>query len=374
VVFLGAGLLNYSYAFEISSSRFSYFKGKSCKNVFNSPKMNSIDPLLLTLSGTQWPTDVVRDGLKVMELNSKNFGVPPEKNEHEMTNGFESFQKTKENLESLEKLIETNNPALIVLIEVYNKETMVSFDKEFLKDKYEEILIEGNDGRSVDLGLWVRKDLPIEIEIHTHKNLVNSATNHLIFSRDLPTYIIREKRDGTVAKNPFLILQGTHYKSQRGDDPKDPGSDLKRREQSDATAELIVQYERMYPKTPIAVVGDFNNEMRANRSPEFSALRILPMHDAFDVAPDTVPESERVTHYFFPKGEPVKTSQMDTMLINDEGVNKKVLKSAKVLHHLTASGEEIPSPNTFRQREKQLSDHKPTLYIFDLENLLAEDP
>jgi len=328
--------------------------------------------LKLQLKGITWPKDIIEEGFKILELNALNFGVPPGKESHRIKDAFENFFKPKRDLDSFTRLLSKHKPAMIVLIEVFDKKTMTDYDYEFLHDQYEEVLIEGNDGRGIDIGLWVRKDLPIDLEIHSHKNLIDSQTGQLVYSRDFPTYILSEKNDqfNTQNKNPFLIVEATHNKSQRGDE-KDPTSSGKRTEQFEASSDITSEYEKLYPDTPIIMTGDFNIDVKKMATPELNSLKKIGMVDAFESTTDSTPLSERDTHYFFDHDGNLSKSQLDTMLINIVAYTNKIIKSAKVLFHIQPNGEDFPPPTTFKERELQPSDHRPNLFILDLEKLIS---
>ena len=221
-------------------------------------------------------------------------------------------------------------------------------------------MIEGNDPRGIDVALLVRKDLPLEIKAKSHKNLVDSTTGTLVFSRDLPAYSIYEKGNS----EPLLTIFGTHFKSQRDSDG-DPRSVKKRTLQVQAASLIISDYEKQFPNVPILISGDFNNDVRTAK--EFDSLKEIGLRDAFDISTGlTVPMENRGTHFYFGGNGEATVSQLDANFFNKVAILQKIVKSAQILSFINENGDDYPVPNTYKERERLPSDHRATLLILDL--------
>lgn len=256
---------------------------------------------------------------------------------------------------------------VILLQEVESKRDLDLFMKEqgdVLQRDYHALLIEGNDGRGIDVAMLVRKDLGLELDYVSHKNMRNEnelyPDRDKAFSRDATAMIARIP--GT--QKPLFIVINTHSKSKRTDHELDPESYSLREAQGHALTDLKLYYEEKYPGVPIIMGGDFN--ANPNTSSEYIPLRTVGgMKDTMDVSPNPVSAAsdDRVTHTFHPldpatKRElPAHKDQMDALLVNDAGAG--LVTGANVhKYYDEATGEYLPSPDRFSQRKKQPSDHR----------------
>ena len=333
----------------------------------NKQKNNSVvtfERLRKVLPATVWPK-IGKDQTSFLQLNLKNLisrelALKMKDGKKIADSGYSEYAKPLEQLQGIAQLIKKNKPMIILGIEIENMKILADFDRQFIEDQYEEFLIDGNDERGIDVGLLVRKDLPLEIDVESHKNLVVTATGELVFSRDLPSYTIREKG----FSKPLLTIYGTHFKSQRNSNG-DPRSVKKRTQQAKAASLIILDYQRQFPEDRIMISGDFNNDLRF--AEDFSDLKKLGLKDAFDISTgETVPFKERGTQFFFNGRGEATISQLDATLFNDVAVKQKIVKSARILNFLDKDGNEYPIPRTYNEREEMPSDHRPTLIIMDL--------
>lgn len=267
-------------------------------------------------------------------------------------NGMEGKdQKTEEQREGLARVIRTSDPDIMTWVEVENQKAAQLFSDKYLDGKYQVYLIDGNDGRGIDVAVLVKKDLPFEVEYRTMKDLYEGdpSQGEKVYSRDLPIAVFRPLEAGK-AMAPQFVLMSTHFKSQRGDD----GSFSKREQQARATAEVEKNLRmELGENVPIMLVGDYNNEVSS--SPEFEAIRQVGFKDAFDLSPSPIPKDRRGTHYYFPKDGPPEFNQLDGFLISGRGPFQVV--SASILPHLDSSGRPLPAPRSYKERETRPSDH-----------------
>lgn len=315
------------------------------------------------LEGTTWP-EGSKENFSFMEFNVLNMidhedAMKMDDGAKFVASGYKYYAKPLAQLQGVSRVFNKYRPMLAFCVEIGSVKVMKDYDQEFLGNQYEEFLIEGNDPRGVDVGLMLRKDLPLEVEVHSHKNLTNDESGNLVFSRDLPAYILREK--GTA--KPLMIIFGTHFKSQRSSNGDSRGF-KKRSLQAKAASLIIEDYEKEFPGVPIILTGDFNNDIR--RAPEFEPLKQMGMVDSFDLAKDTVEKNRRGTHFFFPREGNPSISQLDAILLNQVAAQKQMVKEAKVLSHIDPEGNAYPPPQSYQERETRASDHLPIMSIFDL--------
>jgi len=108
------------------------------------------------------------------------------------------------------------------------------------------MLIDGNDERGIDVGLYTKTHYPIE-SIVSH---VDDSNGHgRIFSRDCPEYLVRTPGGATV-----LVLVN-HLKSKIGS----PATSNARRKEQARRVRQIYEQRRAEGVSRIAVVGDFND-------------------------------------------------------------------------------------------------------------------
>lgn len=357
ILFLSLSLFSSAYAIP----GFSY--KKSCQQTLNG-NSSPLEILKRSLPGSSWP-ESSKSNFTFMEFNVLNMIDHVDAGKMQdggkfIANGHGGFAKPLAQLEGIARVFKKHKPLLAFCVEIGSVKVLKDYDQEFLGNQYEEFSIEGNDPRGVDVGLLLRKDLPLDVEVQSHKNLIDETTGQLVFSRDLPVYILREKG----SDSPLLIVFGTHFKSQRSTDG-DPLGMRKRTLQAKAASLIIADYEQRYPGVPMILTGDFNNDVR--RAAEFAPLRNIGLVDSFDLAADTVPPQDRGTHFYFPRKGPSSVNQLDSIMLNKAAAQKVKVKSAKVLTHIDPQGNDYPPPKSYGERETRASDHLPILSILDLQ-------
>jgi Endonuclease/Exonuclease/phosphatase family len=110
------------------------------------------------------------------------------------------------------------------------------------------MLIDGNDDRGIDVGLYAKKGFDIDI-MRSHVNDLDSKGNP-IFSRDCAEFTIR-----TPAGNEILFL-ANHFKSKGYGKASD--SDARRTKQAQRVAD-IYQERRAAGVVNVIVAGDLND-------------------------------------------------------------------------------------------------------------------
>lgn len=253
---------------------------------------------------------------------------------------------------------------IVTLAEVENAAALQAFNDRYLDGKYRVFLIEGNDERGIDVAFLVKKDLPFVIEQRSHKeetwiDPVLGGGPTTLFSRDLTSLVVRAPGKA----RPLFILFGTHYKSKRDRDGRDPQSVIMRTAQVRRTAEIMGRYRKEFgADVPMMIAGDFNGAVgeEAAYEPLFGEAGLT---DSFDASPSPVPAEDRVTHTYHPRGEPSHAAQMDAVLLSKS--LRGAVTSAQVYRYRNPDGSERPVPKTFEERELNPSDHFPLLVTLD---------
>jgi hypothetical protein len=139
------------------------------------------------------------------------------------------MNKPLEKTLSIAETIKHYSPDVLMLSEVGGKESLVNFNKHFLNEEYEVLLLEGNSDRGIDLGYLVKKNLGLKPEVESHKKRPIwflyprelkeykkiTRKNSLKFSRDVLE--LKLKKDDET----WMIFLLVHLKSKLDMDKKD---------------------------------------------------------------------------------------------------------------------------------------------------------
>lgn len=277
--------------------------------------------------------------------------------------------KTDHHVHELRKIIDEIDPDVAVLTEVESLEALNKM-AERLKSPYRGYLVHGNDVRDIDIGLIVKSDLNVSVEVQSHKEHIwidpESGRRSPLFTRDLPVFLLRRQNED----KPFLIVFGMHAISRRGR-VGDPHSNLLRTAQFDKAAQIIKEYQRHFgSQTPMMIAGDFNTDVQL--APEMQSLKDIS-GSAFDMAVKTIPKAARITHTFHEKiRTPTSPEDIDfnevelnhMMQLDDirflEPLNSTVL-SARVHRYTDDEGRVLPFALSWEERQQQTSDHLPVV-------------
>jgi uncharacterized protein len=164
-------------------------------------------------------------------------------------------------------------PDVIGVVEVENLATLKRLADRLNADtrgsgkpdpKYEPYLIEGNDGRGIDVGFLVKSSRVKMIEVKQlgkDEKYKNPVKNEDAFLNDRPPLLLRASIEDPQTKAPteFTVIVN-HLKSFSGyNDPKVMEDvRLKKRLQSEFLARVINERQKADPEEKIVVVGDFN--------------------------------------------------------------------------------------------------------------------
>lgn len=314
--------------------------------------------------------------LVIVEQNFENLGrfIEIQKNQN---NEIKEIirEKSEEDKLTLAIRLKKQNPDIIIAAEVKDIETATDFANKYLDGLYQPLLIEGNDQRGIDICYFIKKDLPFDIGLQSHKNtLMSNPDQGVLFSRDLPVLLIREAGSNTESA-PLMIIAGVHYKAQMPDPKKDKKATERRAQQVQGSVEIIKWYKNKFPKTPVFISGDFNNDIR--NSPEFSPFFVNQYKDAMDISKDSPPKERRGTQYFFfsPEQRPPQTNllsneQLDAVLVDPVG--QEYILSAGIQRDVDINGNETPFPKNAQDVNDRASDHDGVYIVIDFEKLLLD--
>ena len=268
-----------------------------------------------------------------------------------------AMKKSPESLREIAGIILRENPDIMALQEVEDGQALEKFNSEYLQDKYIVLLIEGNDGRGIDVGFLIKKDLPFDIEVQSHKFVKDRYKSEPmnIFSRDLPIVTFWPKGSDRRGR-PFFSFIGTHFKSQR-DKKGDPRSEKLRTLQVKNAIQIINNLQQRHGENHVVMMaGDYNADLHT--APEFQQLWQAGFMDSLDLQANVPPRLARVSQTYHPNGGKTVFSQMDGILLAPTPLQQSLILSAGVIPYLMPDGSLRPLPNTYDERSLQPSDHR----------------
>lgn len=149
------------------------------------------------------------------------------------------------------RVIKDVNADILAVVEAEDRIALTRFNEQLLRKfdaAYDRImLIDGNDDRGIDVGLFTKGDLPIE-SIVSHVD--DRQDGDRIFSRDCPEFTIRVSPDETI------LLLVNHLKSKGYGSPAQ--SNARRKMQAQRVRKIYDQ-RRSEGVELIAIAGDFND-------------------------------------------------------------------------------------------------------------------
>ena len=279
----------------------------------------------------------------------------------------EPRSKDAKHQEQLGDILKENNPHFIALQEVEGEESIIEFNKNHLDSRYIPLMIQGNDTRDINVTLLVRKDLQIEGEYHSFRNMQLEDKN--VFTRDGPIFLFWPEGKKSDRK-PIFGFSLRHLKSKRHR-KDDPFSTLARTKEVDKGEEIHQDlYEKFGGEFPLIVLGDFNSTVNdlAN-APEFTSMYNAGFRDSMDISASGAPDN-RVTHTYHPKDGPTEYNQIDSIQVNSTIQEIDSVKDAGVYRYKDANGQEKAIPSSHNERKDNPSDHFPVWSIFDFKKIL----
>ena len=244
----------------------------------------------------------------------------------------------------------------VAVQEVEGENTIDVFSKRKMKGLYDGIVTEGNDQRGIKNGILhsTKYGFRLEVRTNAHRTWRDPAEGHRVqklFARDV-TVIITYIPGFAM---PVVIEGIIHSKSKR-DRPGDRESNMWREAEHDELGviadELMVEFQKFFGKDiPLLFRGDANADMLDPNT--MKALRKRGYRDVLDVM--GVPVSQRITHTYHPRGGATHKQQMDTIMLSP--ALQKLVRGAGVHRYKDRSGNPLPIPESYQDRERQPSDH-----------------
>lgn len=184
------------------------------------------------------------------------------------------------------------------LIEVESRQTLRLFNTDILKSHFkDQLVLEGNDPRGIDVALAARKDYPVVL---ARTNAFARDADGIVFSRDCLEVALQ-----TPGGERLHVLVN-HFKAK---DRMAAQSDEKRRRQAAAVSRLL-QDRYDLTRDFVIVAGDLNDEPH---SAPLAPLRATPgLHDVFDLV--NRPADQRWTYYY---GVKQAFNAIDYMFVSD---------------------------------------------------------
>lgn len=269
----------------------------------------------------------------------------------------------------------------VMVNEVGGAESLRNFSKYFLQDRYDSHVIEGNSDRGIDIGYLIKRDLPVNVELHTHKNrplnfiYPHERQSNAYYERVAPEktitthYFSRDCAELRVykgnASQPSLIFLLVHLKSKL-----DPGGiDSEGRERRAAELKTLVEIYRdlrreFGQQIPVIVGGDFNGSIHKEKGEgEFQPLfEQTDLENVFYLLERN--EQDSMTQIQFNRvGQPLLL-QIDYLLVSRELQRHIIPEETYAFRYLSDLGVKMGLPQTFDQRLVLPSDHYPVVATF----------
>ncbi len=282
-------------------------------------------------------------------------------------NPFAKLGKSIEQVREMFRILNEEDADILFLQEVESRAFLERANHDLLGNRYHVHLIEGSD--PIHVAVLIKKDLPFDFVIRSGMGArwrdPQGGQSEELFTRDFPIVQVFTKNESENGNSPLMVLMGTHFKSKRDRD-RDPESKRLAAAQFNAAKNEIRSYLSRYcQELPIFLAGDFNRDIRHDREPQiFMDL----MRDTFDLAKKSVPPDARVTQTFHPLNGKRVLNQLDAILASS-AVSDLVM-SAWIPRYQDRHGNELPLPQTFRQRSQNPSDHYPVFIDLDFAEML----
>ncbi|MBD3413633.1 MAG: endonuclease/exonuclease/phosphatase family protein [Candidatus Aminicenantes bacterium] len=214
------------------------------------------------------------------------------------------------------KVIKNVKADVVCIVEADNRPTLRAFDSHLMNSRYKyEILIDANDPRGIDVGLYSKHPIG---GVWTH--MFDKIGNKTVFSRDcleVEVFLPNDKK---------LIVLCNHFKS-RGYDYSGTASQ-KRKRQAKQVAEILGKYD--LTTDWIIVAGDLNdNPLSDPLNP------LLTVDNMFDILKEKFPnDPDKCWTYYYNQFEQIDYILVSKPLkdrLNDAGVERRGIHKLKTL-------------------------------------------
>lgn len=279
--------------------------------------------------------------------------------------GNKPLYKTKASAEAILDL----DPDVLMLNEVGGRESLLNFNRLFLKDRYIPHIIEGNSDRGIDVAYLTKATLPFKFLLISHKN----RPIDFLYPHEISDISARENKSHFFSRDvaelrmfvpgshsPCLVILLTHLKSKLDPDGIDPEGRARREAELKTLVKVYNDVHRELEfKVPIVVAGDFNGEAGTVRTePEFSALHEqTDLKDVFDLA--GLADGERYTQMQFPRHGTPRGLHLDYIFLSSHLHKAVVQEQTGVYLYKSDLKVILPYPKSLDQRTTLASDHYP---------------
>ncbi len=266
----------------------------------------------------------------------------------------------------LKRCIKNNDPDILMLNEVGGTESIENFNTYFLDSAYQAHLIEGNSDRGIDVGYLVKKSLPYDVNLSSHKN-TQIDLQYPGDAADKKYYLSRDIAELNLSANnqTKAILLLTHLKSKLDPEGIDTEGITRRTAEARLLTDVYIEKQNSNPDTPVFVAGDFNGILKDPRHSEFQYLRDkTPLVDVLNYS-KAYKNEKRVTQVQFRMN--LRTDyQFDYILLNPKFANR-IDENETFIDLLTdANNSPLTLPRTLEQRFSLPSDHYPVITKINL--------
>ena len=290
--------------------------------------------------------------------------------------------KPLKQIRELARAVREMNPDILMLCEVGGRESLANFSRLFLNDEYVPHLLEGNSDRGIDLGYLVRRSLPFEYELVSHKhrdidflypheklsidsgygNLRSARKTSHKFSRDVLELRVYEDPD----LPPVLITLLVHLKSQLDRNRIDPQGRDRRRAELEKLVKIYGEINQEFDgKVPILLTGDFNGTASEPQTDtEFEALyRDTDLRDVLQWS--GVADDERFTHMQIYNNRTGTTRQLDYIFLSPLLASRINAEESWVFRYRGEDGITQIIPRNLNEKRLLPSDHYPVILTLD---------
>ena len=248
----------------------------------------------------------------------------------------------------IQKIIQTNKPDIIMLVEIGGSQSLNNFNQYFLNNEYKPYMAESNSNRGIDVGYLVRNESQINVKFKSYTKEKLSNGNKL--ARGLFQLKVLDKENNLKA---FFYL--THLKSKLDLEKKDFEGRDQRSAEVEYICKKVISNQKLHKTIPHYICGDLNGIIYKDQTePELS---MFEKHDFLDVLEHLDRSAdERVTYYYFDKSHNRNGFQLDYILVHKSFKNT-IDQETKVLAfdpHFSA----FP-PENLKEKLKMPSDHMP---------------
>lgn len=294
--------------------------------------------------------------IKILQWNLENFFIDlqnpkiniQEMNEETWLNQGSSFlhkNKPLYKLDEMKKVMERENPDVMILCEIAGQSSLDNFNKLFLNNQYEVFMKESRSRRGIEVGFLVKKGLGYTVKIKTNRNmnLTPDKEDKRYFSRDIPELHLTKDDE-------HWVFLGVHLKSKMESEGDYMGIE-KRSLEVKGLLKIISAIKEKTPSADIIIGGDFNGFLQKdNTESEFEELTkdFQDYHDLLSLTTD------RTT---FVRLNPDSLNQLDYLLI--EPHLKLRIIEGRVVRYLGFYDIEIDHPTNMKEKNSLPSDHYP---------------